>query len=95
VACSPLAGQQVLAEHLPADTPAALVMNMHITGLAVARSLGRQGIPVVGLDDERGRASARAAATWPGSGWCRARATTRRWPTTWRPSARASPSARS
>jgi predicted ATP-grasp superfamily ATP-dependent carboligase len=29
-------------------------MNMHITGLAVARSLGRQGIPVLGLDDERG-----------------------------------------
>ncbi len=49
-----LAGQQVLAEGLPADTPAALVMNMHITGLAVARSLGRQGVPVVGLDDERG-----------------------------------------
>ena len=49
-----LAGQQVLAEGLPAEPPAALVMNMHITGLAVARSLGRQGIPVVGLDDERG-----------------------------------------
>jgi D-aspartate ligase len=49
-----LAGQQVLAEGLPAATPAALVMNVHITGLAVARSLGRQGVPVVGLDDERG-----------------------------------------
>jgi len=49
-----LAGQQVLAEGLPAELPAALVMNMHITGLAVARSLGRQGVPVVGLDDERG-----------------------------------------
>lgn len=49
-----LAGQQVLAEALPADPPAALVMNMHITGLAVARSLGRAGVPVVGLDDERG-----------------------------------------
>ena len=49
-----LAGQQVLAEGLPADRPAALVMNMHITGLAVARSLGRAGVPVVGLDDERG-----------------------------------------
>jgi predicted ATP-grasp superfamily ATP-dependent carboligase len=48
-----LAGQQVLAEGLPA-APAALVMNMHITGLAVTRSLGRAGIPVVGLDDERG-----------------------------------------
>ncbi|MFN2524373.1 MAG: hypothetical protein ABR614_13805 [Mycobacteriales bacterium] len=32
----------------------ALVMNMHVTGLAVARSLGRAGIPVVGLDKERG-----------------------------------------
>jgi predicted ATP-grasp superfamily ATP-dependent carboligase len=49
-----LAGQQVLAEGLPAEPAAALVMNMHITGLAVARSLGRQGVPVVGLDDERG-----------------------------------------
>jgi D-aspartate ligase len=49
-----LAGQQVLAESLPPTVPAALVMNMHITGLAVARSLGRAGVPVVGLDDERG-----------------------------------------
>ena len=49
-----LAGQQVLAEGLPATPPAALVMNTHITGLAVARSLGRAGVPVVGLDDERG-----------------------------------------
>ena len=49
-----LAGQQVLAEGLPASPPAALVMNTHITGLAVARSLGRAGVPVVGLDDERG-----------------------------------------
>jgi D-aspartate ligase len=48
------AGQQVLAEGLPASQPAALVMNTHITGLAVARSLGRAGVPVVGLDDERG-----------------------------------------
>jgi predicted ATP-grasp superfamily ATP-dependent carboligase len=49
-----LAGQQVLADGLPASHPAALVMNTHITGLAVARSLGRAGVPVVGLDDERG-----------------------------------------
>lgn len=49
-----LAGQQVLAESLPDSTPAAVVMNTHITGLAVARSLGRAGVPVVGLDDERG-----------------------------------------
>jgi predicted ATP-grasp superfamily ATP-dependent carboligase len=34
--------------------PAAVVMNSHITGLAVARSLGRAGVPVVGLDDEPG-----------------------------------------
>jgi D-aspartate ligase len=32
----------------------ALVMNMHVTGLAVARSLGRAAIPVLGLDKERG-----------------------------------------
>jgi predicted ATP-grasp superfamily ATP-dependent carboligase len=29
-------------------------MNVHITGLPVTRSLGRAGVPVVGLDDERG-----------------------------------------
>jgi predicted ATP-grasp superfamily ATP-dependent carboligase len=34
------------------DGSAALVFNCHITGLAVARSLGRRGIPVVGLDRE-------------------------------------------
>ena len=39
---------------LPPDVPAAVVMNSHITGLAVARSLGRAGVPVVGLDDEAG-----------------------------------------
>lgn len=49
-----LAGQQVLAADLPATPPAALVMNTHITGLAVTRSLGRAGVPVLGLDDERG-----------------------------------------
>ena len=38
-----------------AEMPAAIVFNCHITGLAVARSLGRRGIPVVGLDrDENG-----------------------------------------
>lgn len=37
------------------ETPAALVFNCHITGLAVARSLGRRGVPVIGLDrDENG-----------------------------------------
>lgn len=49
-----LAGQQVLAADLPSSTPAALVMNTHITGLAVTRSLARAGVPVLGLDDERG-----------------------------------------
>jgi D-aspartate ligase len=33
-----------------AEKPAALVFNCHITGLAVARSLGRRGVPVIGLD---------------------------------------------
>jgi predicted ATP-grasp superfamily ATP-dependent carboligase len=51
-----LAGQQVVAEDLPQGRPAALVMNTHITGLAVARSLGRDGVSVLGLDKERGGA---------------------------------------
>ena len=35
--------------------PPALVFNCHITGLAVARSLGRRGVQVIGLDrDENG-----------------------------------------
>jgi predicted ATP-grasp superfamily ATP-dependent carboligase len=37
------------------EMPAAIVFNCHITGLAVARSLGRRGVPVIGLDrDENG-----------------------------------------
>jgi len=37
------------------EMPAALVFNCHITGLAVARSLGQRGVPVIGLDrDENG-----------------------------------------
>jgi D-aspartate ligase len=37
------------------EMPGALVFNCHITGLAVARSLGRRGVPVIGLDrDENG-----------------------------------------
>ena len=37
------------------EVPAGLVFNCHITGLAVARSLGRRGVPVIGLDrDENG-----------------------------------------
>ncbi len=51
-----LAGQQVVAQDWPAGTPGALVMNTHLTGLAVARSLGRAGVPVLGLDKERGGA---------------------------------------
>src|ERR1700754_2744014 len=34
------------------DLPAAIVCNAHITGLAVARSLARQGVPVIALDRE-------------------------------------------
>ncbi len=38
-----------------ADMPAAVVFNCHITGLAVARSLGQRGVPVIGLDrDQKG-----------------------------------------
>lgn len=37
-----------------ADLPAAVTLNSHITGLAVARSLGRRGVPVVALDSEWG-----------------------------------------
>jgi len=37
------------------ENAAALIFNCHITGLAVARSLGRRGVPVIGLDrDENG-----------------------------------------
>ncbi len=32
------------------ELPAAVIFNSHITGLAVARSLGRRGVPVVALD---------------------------------------------
>src|ERR1700712_3667528 len=34
------------------DLPAAIVCNAHITGLAVARSLARRGVPVIVLDRE-------------------------------------------
>ena len=47
-----LAGQQVVAGQL--EGAAALVMNQHVTGLAVTRSLARAGVPVLGLDKERG-----------------------------------------
>lgn len=37
------------------DLPPAIVFNCHITGLAVARSLGKQGVPVIALDrDDKG-----------------------------------------
>ncbi len=45
-----------MAADLPEGATPALVMNTHITGLAVARSLGRAGVPVIGLDNERGGA---------------------------------------
>ena len=32
------------------ELPAAVIFNSHITGLAVARSLGRRGVPVIALD---------------------------------------------
>ena len=49
-----LSGQQVVAAAMTGNDVPALVMNTHITGLAVARSLGRAGVPVLGLDKERG-----------------------------------------
>ena len=36
------------------DRPAAITFNSHITALAIARSLGKAGIPVLGLDRETG-----------------------------------------
>ncbi len=51
-----LAGQQVVVADWPSEVPGAVVMNTHVTGLAVARSLGRAGVPVLGLDKERGGA---------------------------------------
>jgi D-aspartate ligase len=39
----------------PSALPPAIVFNCHITGLAVARSLGRRGVPIIALDrDDRG-----------------------------------------
>jgi len=43
---------------------AAIVFNSHITGLAVARSLGRRGVPIIALDrDPKGYALASKYAT--------------------------------
>ncbi|GAC1362113.1 MAG: hypothetical protein NVSMB44_16900 [Ktedonobacteraceae bacterium] len=36
----------------PSPLPAAVIFNSHITGLAVARSLGRRGVPVIALDHD-------------------------------------------
>src|SRR4051794_41952705 len=47
--------RQAIAERVnPTGRPSALVFNCHITGLAVARSLGARGVPVVGLDPDGG-----------------------------------------
>src|SRR5215211_262627 len=43
---------QIAAAANAHDRPAAIVCNAHITGLAVARSLARRGVPVIGLDRE-------------------------------------------
>lgn len=53
---------------IPASGPApALVFNAHITGLAVVRSLGRRGVPVIALDpDPRGFALRSRYATVAG-----------------------------
>jgi predicted ATP-grasp superfamily ATP-dependent carboligase len=48
----------------PVDRAAAVVFNSHITGLAVARSLGRRGVPVIALDrDPKGYALTSKYAT--------------------------------
>ncbi|MGH9822544.1 MAG: carboxylate--amine ligase, partial [Blastocatellia bacterium] len=45
----------IRAKITAAEPAPALVFNCHITGLAVARSLGRRGVPVIGLDrDDKG-----------------------------------------
>ncbi|MHB8648380.1 MAG: carboxylate--amine ligase, partial [Thermomicrobiales bacterium] len=52
-------------EHVnPYRRSAAVIFNSHITGLAVARSLGRRGVPVIALDrDSKGYALASKYAT--------------------------------
>ncbi len=51
----------------PLGRPAAITFNSHITGLAVARSLGRRGVPVIALDrDPQGYALASKHATVAG-----------------------------
>jgi D-aspartate ligase len=56
--------QAVTAAVNSRDRAAAVVFNSHITGLAVARSLGRRGVPVIALDrDPKGYALASKYAT--------------------------------
>src|SRR6187402_1177618 len=43
---------EIAAEVNAYDRPAAIVCNAHITGLAVARSLARKGVPVIAIDRE-------------------------------------------
>ena len=43
---------EIAAAANASERPAAVVCNAHITGLAVARSLARRGVPVIGLDRE-------------------------------------------
>lgn len=51
----------------PLGRPAAITFNSHITGLAVARSLGRCGVPVIALDrDPKGYGLASRYATVAG-----------------------------
>ena len=51
----------------PITVPAAVVFNGHITGLAVTRSLGRRGVPVIALDrDPKGYALASRYVTTAG-----------------------------
>ncbi|MGH2559585.1 MAG: carboxylate--amine ligase [Thermomicrobiales bacterium] len=47
-----LDAEQIAAAANGHERPAAIVCNAHITGLAVARSLARRGVPVIGLDRE-------------------------------------------
>ena len=47
-----LDAREIAAAANASDLPAAIVCNAHITGLAVARSLARRGVPVIGLDRE-------------------------------------------
>src|SRR5262245_26253179 len=55
-------------EHInPMARQAVVIFNSHITGLAVARSLGRRGVPVIALDrDAKGYALASKYTTIAG-----------------------------